>query len=71
MGKATPIPDMKPEDGISLEDHQHEVEAAVQEKGGTSNDGVEMSRMGKRQELRVSTANSFGATATMINPPPA
>ncbi|CAK1355822.1 unnamed protein product [Cercospora beticola] len=45
-------PDRKPEDGISVRSI-HEVEtAAVEKKGGTITDGYEMSRMGKKQELR-------------------
>jgi hypothetical protein len=55
MGLPTPASTIKPEDGRSSNQYQFEGElVAVEEKGGTANDGYEMSRMGKKQELRVS-----------------
>lgn len=49
------IPDAKPEDSYSIDSMHPEAEAVVAEKkGGTSIDGYEMGRMGKKQELRVS-----------------
>lgn len=54
---ATMVPDTKPEDGYSFDSMHPEAEAVVAEKkGGTSIDGYEMGRMGKKQELRVSLA---------------
>ncbi|USW48103.1 Putative amino acid/polyamine transporter I [Septoria linicola] len=46
------IPDTKPEDGYSIESVHKAETAAVEKKGGTATDGHEMSRMGKKQELR-------------------
>lgn len=51
--------DAKPEDGYSIDSMQPEAEAViVEKKGGTSIDGYEMGRMGKKQELRVSFAQA-------------
>ena len=43
----------KPEQRISVEDVASEREAVLR-KGGSSNDELDMIRMGKKQELRVS-----------------
>lgn len=53
MGHPTALPDYQPGDDISLEGLQHEHDAVIHEKkGSTSIDGADMSRMGKSQELR-------------------
>lgn len=50
----TALPDMKPEERLSIEevDH-HEGKGNATAKGGTPQDDREMHRMGKTQELRV------------------
>lgn len=55
---ATALPDFKPEDDISLEARQRDGngdgdgDGDIHDKGGTSADAADMSRMGKKQELR-------------------
>lgn len=48
------MPDAKPEGRMSIDDMgRDDSKAAVIQKGGTAIDEREMSRMGKKQELRV------------------
>ena len=47
--------EMKPEQRLSVEEFSHE-DKGVYQKGGTPTDEREMSRMGKKQELRVCIA---------------
>lgn len=54
----TALPDMKPEERFSIEELDHEGKANATAKGGTPNDDREMHRMGKVQELRVSSCCS-------------
>lgn len=49
---APDLPDIHPADELSLENGDHVDEPHLAEKGATSIDGADMSRMGKRQELR-------------------
>ena len=59
----TAMPEMKPEERLSVEEmHEDTSKANVQQKGGTRQDEREMVRMGKHQELRVSSR----ACLTMI-----
>ena len=61
---STEMPETKPEERISLDEMGHD-KTAVMQKGGTVVDEREMSRMGKKQELRVSQAVSiFGIGAS-------
>lgn len=55
---STAMPEMKPEERLSMEELGRDKSAAMQ-KGGTAVDDREMSRMGKKQELRVSGAILF------------
>lgn len=41
----------------------HEISRITFEKGGTEQDGVDMHRMGKLQQLRVSNLNEFTESA--------
>lgn len=53
MGHPTALPAYRPEDEVSLEGLQHDHDAVLHEKkGSTSIDGADMTRMGKEQELR-------------------
>lgn len=53
MGAPTALPDVKPEDDVSLEALRNDGDGGVMhEKGGTSVDAADMTRMGKKQELR-------------------
>lgn len=58
MGHPHPPPDCKSEpdlelqDDLSLEGHHHDDDDQPKAKGATSIDGADMSRMGKKQELR-------------------
>lgn len=53
---AAPQPEIRPDDDNSLDGNIHAYdnydEPQAKEKGATSIDGADMSRMGKRQELR-------------------
>ena len=61
---STEMPETKPEERISLDEMGHD-KTDVMQKGGTVVDEREMSRMGKKQELRVSQAVSiFGIGAS-------
>ncbi|CZT22711.1 uncharacterized protein RCC_08416 [Ramularia collo-cygni] len=52
---ATELPDHQHSDHLSIEDREHGSDGSVShEKGNTTRDEVEMSRMGKKQELRAS-----------------
>lgn len=49
---APELPDIHPADDISLEANDNADDPRLAEKGASSIDGADMSRMGKRQELR-------------------
>ena len=68
MGHPTALPDYRPEDDISLEGLQHEHDAVIQEKkGSTSIDGADMTRMGKSQELRRNCKQIGGFQGLLIS----
>lgn len=51
---ATELPEFQPADRLSVEDREHGPGGSLSnEKGNATRDEVEMSRMGKTQELRV------------------
>ena len=60
----TEIPETKPGQRLSIENVDQEGKVVYQ-KGGSAADEREMSRMGKRQELRVFKVSSTSLTATL------
>lgn len=62
---ATELPNFRPADQLSIEDREHGADDSLShEKGNTTRDEVEMSRMGKKQELRVSSSQCYSSIVT-------
>ena len=53
------VSDSKPEDDVSLEACEHDGDGLIPEKGSTSVDAADMSRMGKKQELVRATSSRW------------
>lgn len=57
------------DDHVSIDDRGHGAAGSLShEKGNTSRDEVEMSRMGKKQELRAGSPSPFTPSSADINP---
>ena len=58
--------DIKPEEHFSVEDASHDGKVVLQ-KGGTAVDEREMTRMGKKQELRVRVSSGISKAMLMFS----